>query len=72
MLAVGVSEGVGGECQPCSGLSTVYVYTNPGPKTEGNFHQKESIILAQFRKKYIYIFVHFTTVGYVLQRYSRT
>lgn len=50
MLAVGVSEGVGGECQPCSGLLTVYVYTNPGPKTERNFHHKEKIILAQFGK----------------------
>lgn len=48
MLAVGVSEGVGGECQPCSGLLTVYVYTNPGPKTEGKFHHKENIIFAQF------------------------
>lgn len=70
MLVVGVSEGVGGDCQPCSGLLTVYVYTNPGPKTEGNFHHKENIILAQILK--INIVVHFTTVGYVLQRYSRT
>lgn len=37
-----------GECQPCSGLLTVYVYTNPGPKMEGKFHHKENIIFAQF------------------------
>lgn len=55
MLVVGVSEGVGAECQPCSGLLTVYVYTNPGPKTDGNFHHKENIILAQFWKS-IYSF----------------
>lgn len=48
MLDFGVSEGVGGECQPCSGLLTVYVYTDRGPNTEGNFHHKENIILAQF------------------------
>lgn len=54
MLAVGVSEVVGGECQPCSGFLTVYVYINPGPKTEGNFQHKENIIL-QFLKS-IYSF----------------
>lgn len=56
MLAVGVSEGVGGECQPCSGLLTVYVYTNPGPKTEGNFQHKENIILQFLFLKSIYSF----------------